>query len=435
MDIKKGQSFDPSALDLASFVRFSTLSDFEELTSQAKLIQFNLNADDIYSSKGFNDPNGMSPAQIVNNHFQSSLKGAKTTIQQFSTVLASTVIKKEAETTLLTEILTGITNALLGFDSSNVELSATSIIGAIVSYLGAPGLGELVTGLGVPQVNSKRAKVKENETWGVSGKHISTALQGVAESMNSAEGNSRISANVSTSEANVHQINSTVGTNFTTPFMSVAANSHIQTSTDYILLANNYKVNSSFHSTIADNSLSFYTQHSNYYCSKSLNLQAKTADMIVGNLTDYADFRWTQTGQEGGSVTEGLDELRTGLFGESPIALNGVNVDLTKTYRLESARILNMNHGGIYTIDGDFVFINSGLGNFLSSLPLREFPAMPDLTPNQVATRPEPIPPVSVNGNTSETGSYGKNPLPEHNLGQLILGANNRAHQLMEDGK
>lgn len=385
---------------------------------------------DLYSSKGKIDPESISPTQIADEAYKSVLNFGDTVTKQFGLFANQQLKNTGASGNQLADIIEAGVSALLGGGSGAFSFDAFSIAGSVLSAVGLGSIGGLIGGLGQAFQNMQTAKEKEDEVLEEVGKNVAAGLQATTEIVEQAEGTNITMSNLNQLETNVSNIKANASINEETPLKTVAAGSFTQTSTDYILAANFYKSNHSLCTINADNAFNVFTRHRTLYATASSIEITAQKEIIASNNSDYADFRWTQTGQNKATpIAGGLGSLIGNLFQSGGALLPGVSVDMSTYVKVNTAKVMNINYGGFYSIDG-FVFINSGLGQGMASLPPKQVPNIKDLTPTPVSERPEPNSPISVNDKTYETLYSNSDQLENVNLGQIITDAVSTAESL-----
>lgn len=387
-------------------------------------------ASDEYSSKGKLNPEEVSPTLLADEAYKAVLTFGDTLLKQYGSLAKEQLSKGAVKSTNLSSLITQGVEAILGIGSGGFNFDTFSIIGSVLSALGFSFLGGIIGGLGTAKNNLLKAQEQDNKVTKEIGKNVAAALQETENLMQQAEGIDFSSANVRQLEANVQNTKATVSINEQTPSKTVSAGVYSQTSTDYVLTANYYKANHTHVTVTADNVYNVTTRHSTRYHSVSLVEIAANADYIYSNYSNYADFRWEQTGQgKALPITAGLDTIIGGLFDvSSGLPLTGVDISLSTRIKANVAKVLNMNYGTIYTIDG-LCFINSGIGAGLAALPPKTIQNITDIEPPVTTQRPEPSKPLSINDKTYETIYRNNEAYQNFNLGKLVTDAINTAEE------
>lgn len=425
------------SVTLSQFSDYSLLKDFEAVIEQAVPIKSNITSGDLYGDRGKVNPEEISPTQIVDQALKSIFSFNSTFSKQIGGLIASHLIKDRAQTAALVEIISYAVNALLGLATGGFSFNVFSIIGAVLGALGFSGLANILGMLfGQTKENLKVVQEQEDKVAKEMGKHVTAAIEATNEAVQNPEGNNVHISNVYQVEVNVQNTKSNVSINTQTPFMSVAAQSYVQTSTDHVITANYYKGSHTHWTIQADTAYSIYTRHGTRYHTASLLEVSGSTELVRSGLSDYADVRWTQTGGGSTSISSTIQGVLGDLLGGAGLPTTGVNIDLTSNAKLTSAQLVNANWGGIYTIDGEVVFINSGIGRFLQALPYRSVPAIQDLVEKEVVDRVKPGALVQLNNKTPDPTTYMSDPVFEgNNLGQLITDAINTSDQVKQQAE
>lgn len=410
---------------LSDFAGFALLDTFDNILQQISPFTNLLNnlSGDLYSSRGKIDPETVSPTQLADEAYKSVLNFGDTFTKQFGLLATQHLGQDGFSGNQLTDLISSGVNAVLGNASGGFSFSASSLAGSVLGSFGFGGFGGLFGGLGGATDNVQKAQEQEEKILDEVAKNVVAGMQGTSEIIEKAEGINLVNANTNQVEANVSNVKANVSINEETPLKTVAAQSYVQTSTDHVVTANFYKANHTHATITCDNAFNVFSRHSTRYFTASVVEIAAQRDYISSTLSDYADFRWTQTGQGGvAPIANGLDSLIGGIFSSGGIAIPGVDVSLSTNIKINTARTMNINYGNFYTIDG-FVFINSGIGQGVASLPPKRVPNIKDLAPPATTERPEPKGHVSVNDKTYETLYNNNEDLRNFNLGQLITDA------------
>jgi hypothetical protein len=390
----------------------------------------------LYKEKGYVDPAEVSPTQMADEAFKSIFAFVDVFNKQIGGGSARLLSKETDALTELIEILASVVSAILGLATGAFSFDLFSFIGSLLSALGLSGLASIFNAIfGNALGNAKKVQEQEEKVAKEQGKNIAAAIEATNVAASYAEGNQYYNANLSQIDVNVYNIKSNVSINESTPFKSIAANSVVQFSTDYVLTANYSKATHTHWTVKADHSYSFSTRHGTRYHSASVLEVAGSSEYIASTTNNYADVRWTQTGQNGLPITANIGDTILGLLkgGLTGTAVTGINIDVTSNHKLTCAKALNLNYGFLYAIDSAFTFINSGIALALAGLPNKRVEMIKDLAPSQVTKRPDPQAPVSVNSKTPEPNGHLANQIFEgFNLGQLITEAENTAQSIID---
>jgi hypothetical protein len=417
-------SFDKQ-IQITDYSNYSTLEEFDATIDTALptlSLDKKTDSGDIYKSKGIINPESESPSLIIDESIKEVLVFTDSLVKQvgiITTEYLSRQLNVEKELTNL--IILGV-NAILGIATGGISFNLFSLVGTIFSAIGFSGIGNLISGLGgakdnLAKVNEQQQKIAERI-----GKNLAASVKETQNILIKAEGLNNNIANVHHFSSNVTNFSSTTSVNIQSPLRTVAAGSSVETYTDQLLTSNYYQANHSYYTATIDNSYSYKTRHSTRYHSVSLVEIAAQAEYITSTLFNYADFRWTQTGQGLGAVlpiTNPLDTLLNKIFTIKAVPLPGINIELSSLAKLTSASLFNMNYGQFYTIDG-IVLINCGFGAGLGSIPYRQVSNISDISPPQTVDRLDPESYASMNNKTYETLYKENEKFNGLNLGQMF---------------
>lgn len=421
-------------ISVYDYTNYATIKDFESTMDNAipMTSSYKNDALTLYKSKGKINPEEESPTKIIDEALKHVLNFGDEVIKQLG-LLAEEQLNRQTQANgeLVDLIMYGI-NAILGIAQGGFSFNVYSIIGSVFSMLGFSGLGGLISGLGGAMDNMKKVQKEDEKVAKATGKQIAAAATATQQTIQNAEGLDIKTAHVSHLSSQVYQNHSNVSTTFRSPSYTVAAGVSVETCTDKVLSSNYQRQNHTYQTIQVDQASTFKTRHSTRYHSASLIEIATQADYIASSLSTYGDFRWTQTGQTVASLPiSPLETLLGELFKLPELPLTGINIDLTSYAKLTSAQFFNINYGAFYSIDG-FVFINCGFGAGLASIPPRSMKTIQDLNPGQLAKRPDPGEPVSVNDKTYETLYKNNEQFQNINLGQLFTRIETVSNELLD---
>lgn len=422
-------------ISFTDYGNYAAVTDFEGVLEQAIPVTGNYSSEtlDFYQQNGVINPEEVAPSQVIDETVKVLLNFREVLVKQLGLMASDFLNRQYQKGGELVQLITAAVNAILGISTGGFNFNVFSLIGNILSIAGFSNLGGLFSMLGGAKDNWKTMQKEEEKVAKEAGKNVTAAVQATQKVMDNAEGNSVNVSNVQQTDSNVVNTKANVSINEQTPMKSVAANTYVQTSTDHIVTSNFYKANHTYCSIQADNAFNISTRHSTRYHSASVVEIAAEADYVASSLSSYADFRWTQTGQGLISlpIANQLEGLLGQLFKTGNIPVTGVNVDLSTFAKLTTAKLFNLNHGMIYTIDG-FVLINSGIGAGLASIPPRSISNITDIPVPTTVERTKPEPFVSVNNRTYETLYRNNEKFEGVNFGQIFTNVQTVADNLKE---
>lgn len=389
---------------------------------------------DIYEKKGKTNPEEESVSLIIDEALKQVLVFTDSVVKQLGVIAEQELNKQVNQNQELTLLVMVAVNAIFGIATGGFSFNIFSILGSVLSVLGFSGLGSLLSTLGGALGNTSKEQEQHKKIAESAGKRIAQATKSTLEVVQNPEGLIVNESNFNFTKANAAAIETNVSLTYRSPMITNASDVFVVTTADFVNTSNYYQAHHNYYTVVADNAYSYKTRHSTRYHSVSVVEIASQADYIAGTLTDYADFRWTQTGQGIGTlpITNPLSTIINSVFTGKVIPITGVNIDMTTYAKLTTSQFLNMNYSRFYTIDG-ITLINCGFGAGLGSIPPRQVNPILDITPPSTVDRPSPEAFASINNKTYETMYKSVDKFEGINLGQLITKLNTVEQDVLLD--
>lgn len=398
---------DSEAPNLADYFIGKTGEDFQYTFDNAVPLN-QLSQDDLgglHSNLGIVNPDEQSPLNVVTEGLGSILSFSETLSKRLSALSINAMTREseaiDAVVDIIVNVIGGVVSLLPG---AAISFNLSSLLGTILSAVGLGAIAELLGLVSSVAENISKAKTNQKEFEKEQGKWMTATLKANNEAISNTSGLNIQTANVQQFNNEVLNISANVGVNIDSASYTLASQTILENSRFKTQVADLFKGSYTHWEIKSDSSITMTSSVCNRYFSVGLRETAAEVDYVSSFHTNYADFRWTQTGQYSLPLTVNLADLVGDLFdlGSNPI-LQGTHVNVATFNQLNIAQLgVNANYGNIYTIDAIFTFINCGIGAGLAAIPLKSYSSIKDPSGSDRTKAQKPEPVVKINNRTTE---------------------------------